>query len=946
MKKRLLAGLVSLAMAVGLVPTGALATGVGASQLTQTATNLDQDYISQVTMTFPSDAYSRSLDVVFVLDGSTSSDASPLAQQASEMLGELAGNRYLDLQAGLVIFGGSKPILASLELADMSDQARFSELQTALTDKSYDGITGRSGSNLQAGIETARKLLEAGTAENKFMVVLTDGGARMWINDDDEAVAQMPYERCWNTIDDFLIRYSDGNLEPRTFDTIMKEAGNGATIGKYAITETQSADTNNIVSNMDPDMDVNTSPDYYTNLESATYFAAQSLGEIKDSGEANVIWVDYPYNSGSKYGDYTESFKSWLNDNDYVTRYDSTSVSDPFAQVKNDLVYYVDAGSKVTNVIGNGIDNYGNAYDFAMVNLDDMKLTFGSVELAAVKIEDNHYGFGTPDQNGEYPFELTYYPDNEDYFELKINTAVTLETPVQLVYNVQLTNPQKLAGDYGIYDEDGSEGLSWLKVSNQATLHPVDSTGTAGADLPFPLPTVSYTVAPVDTKIVTVNVVPMTVYVGGQGYEGVVADAAGDVAGVAENALPEPGYTIDLPADVDAALKAALNVPDGEAVDLSGHLQFTYNDGRETRVWTMERYDRNEGNESQVNGRYLYRLVSAENQPAVRLEFEDENGNLTTSDDFEIDQENPNQTYIMRIHAGALEQNLVKAEIRLPNAASPYSFGIAVRPAELKIRGVVSDEENPTTEICTGTEPAAPVDNLTAQVPTDTEYYYKTADNNSSSIQVADDKAVRLLVDQVLPSATGTLEQAAVSTFGVLPDRYHIEMCYLDLVYTKNANAVVAATNPVTVYWPYPEGTDQNTEFFIVHYKGLDRNDDEALTDDYTMHLYTAGGTAYPLENTPLGIKFTVDSFSPFALIWENNDPAPTPSQEETTSTTTPTATPAPTAAPTAAPTQTAAVAIPQTGDDSQPLVWVALVVVSGAALAGLAVYRKKRSDK
>ena len=38
--------------------------------------------------------------------------------------------------------------------------------------------------------------------------------------------------------------------------------------------------------------------------------------------------------------------------------------------------------------------------------------------------------------------------------------------------------------------------------------------------------------------------------------------------------------------------------------------------------------------------------------------------------------------------------------------------------------------------------------------------------------------------------------------------------------------------------------------------------------------------------------------------------------------------------------------AIPQTGDESQPLVWVTLVVLSGTALAALAVYRKKRSDK
>jgi len=41
-----------------------------------------------------------------------------------------------------------------------------------------------------------------------------------------------------------------------------------------------------------------------------------------------------------------------------------------------------------------------------------------------------------------------------------------------------------------------------------------------------------------------------------------------------------------------------------------------------------------------------------------------------------------------------------------------------------------------------------------------------------------------------------------------------------------------------------------------------------------------------------------------------------------------------------------AAVAIPQTGDNSQPLVWIALVGISGAALAALAVFRRKRSDK
>lgn len=65
---------------------------------------------------------------------------------------------------------------------------------------------------------------------------------------------------------------------------------------------------------------------------------------------------------------------------------------------------------------------------------------------------------------------------------------------------------------------------------------------------------------------------------------------------------------------------------------------------------------------------------------------------------------------------------------------------------------------------------------------------------------------------------------------------------------------------------------------------------------------------------------------------------------------TTPTATQAPVQSSNAATQNTSGSAaqalIPQTGDDSQPMLWVALVGISGVALAALAVYRKKRSDK
>lgn len=879
--KKLIGCLLSIMILISMLPsvTAAEQKNITSSQVTHKSTNLDDNYICEVTMTIPAEEYQQPLDIVFVLDGSTSSDASNLAEDAVDMLNELAKNANVKVNAGVVIFGGSTPILyESDSLLSIEDDNNLNTLTNKITDKTFNVQTGRSGSNLQAGIEKARELLKSGSAQsdNKYLVLLTDGGARMWVNDNGQALAQLPYENNWNTTEDFIARYIDGSLELRTFETIMNDADSGKEIGKYAITEDKKSDSNYIVKNLEPGMDVNTSMDYYSNLESATYFAGQSIIEMKENNEANVIWVDYPYNKGTKYGDYTESFKSWMADEGYVTRYDSSRIADPFAEVNDNLTYYMSAGSKVENIIGYGNDNYGNSYDFKMVNLDDLQLTIGEKILTTTKISENNYGFGEKDSNGKYPFELIYYPngknnDGKDSFELKINTNVKLNDLVKLHYSVQLTNPQTINGIYGTYDEDGSKSLDTLKVSKEATLYPINSQGQQGTSLQFPLPTVSYNVDK-KTDSVSVNVASMTVYVGGDGYEGVVMDQQGDIAASNKNTLPEPGYIIDLPENVNKWLKEQLNVSEDTTLDISKYLTFTYDDGKETRRWKLEKYDQHQGNSSQINGRYLYRLVSDEGQDPIRLEFKNEDGNIIISDDFKIDQDKPNQTYTMSIYAGALNQGLDKAEIKLPNADSNYSFDINIVSGELKIRGVVSDEENPITEIVTGEEPKEPVSNITAQVPQETKYYYKTSDNQVSNIEVADASAVSLLVDEVLPSATSTLEEATVKEFDEIPDNYNIEMKYIDLVYTNNSNAVVGANEPITIYWPYPEGTDKNTKFYIVHYKGLDRNDDEALTDNYEMELYSESqnNEKYKLTNTDNGIQITVDSFSPFALIWED----------------------------------------------------------------------------
>ena len=130
-----------------------------------------------------------------------------------------------------------------------------------------------------------------------------------------------------------------------------------------------------------------------------------------------------------------------------------------------------------------------------------------------------------------------------------------------------------------------------------------------------------------------------------------------------------------------------------------------------------------------------------------------------------------------------------------------------------------------------------------------------------------------MLVDSIVPDENNTLQNSAISQFDEITSSQQVQLNYLDLVDTSNGNAWVTASEPITVYWPYPEGTDQSDTFYIVHYEDLDRNDNNALaTGDYTMELYSADQGN--LENTPQGIKITVESFSPFALFWgETGDP-------------------------------------------------------------------------
>ena len=372
---------------------------------------------------------------------------------------------------------------------------------------------------------------------------------------------------------------------------------------------------------------------------------------------------------------------------------------------------------------------------------------------------------------------------------------------------------------------------------------------------------------------ITITPANITIYTGGKGYKSVIGNEG--ATGVPSTGLPEPGYYIELPTALDAALKEALEVDERTTLDLSDYLTFLYDDGNgTTRTWKLERYDDKEGNTSQTSeGRYIYRILpDGTSGIAVRLQFTD-GGEITTDDIFALSESNLYQTYSMTIYAGDLNQDLVQAVLDWPDDKDAPHHDVTVGSGELTVRGITdADGEATTTEIAE-TAPESEVNNVTAVIDADTKLYI-----NESSLEVADTDSVELLVDSVVSTAVQDLKDSAVDQVSAITDDHEAQFYYLDLVDTDNGNTVVTTKNePVTLFFPYPEGTDADTAFHIVHYANQDRDataeseiaDVNEGSEEFFIEVYSEENQN--LETTDQGIQITVTSFSPFGLFWEED---------------------------------------------------------------------------
>ena len=459
----------------------------------------------------------------------------------------------------------------------------------------------------------------------------------------------------------------------------------------------------------------------------------------------------------------------------------------------------------------------------------------------------------------------------------------------------------------------------------------------------------------------TLQPADITIYMGGEdGYDGVLGNGEAQ----SSNSLPTPGFYFTLPADLNQVLSNALGKDPTTAIDLSGLVTVTATgDDGKARTWKLERYGVEGGSSTAIvdeaSGleRFIYKIVPKETgQAPVRVQFTDkETGWTATSDNFTPDTALHNE-YTMELYTGGVKPNSITMEFTLPEEKGGQTYTCGYDQENSKSGTLTVRYANNDALIIDA------VEDMDAAIAKEDEMFYVEADSDQPFFINEQDTAgtgedthktgvevdftdVSLLADDIITQerADALYDRAEQAAESAGLENVNMFAKYFDLVDKENGNAWLTPADgeTVTVYWPYPAGTDKNTEFKLYHFEGLDR---EMQVEDVEQEVYDAKMEDMKITKGETGITFETGSFSPFVLAWEN--PAEQPSggsgsEENPAPTATPQPTPAPAEAePVAAP---AAAAVPQTGDDMP----VALLGVSAAGAAvvfvALLAVRKRR---
>ena len=467
----------------------------------KTATELDNNFNSRVTLSLPSAEKELVSDVVFVLDKSSCKE--DVTDNALKMLADLGAsvkNTGAKIKVGAVQFAGRAVVSCGLTELTEEAIAEGGVIEKGLTEPKIS-----DGTNLQAGLLEAQKMLAADTDvedSRKYVIVITDGLTRQFLAEDGTLMTiynalDADGSRVWGSPSGWCTanRFEDGvyGIPGGDWDTYYEAVK--ANVAKDGDTYAHDYDVygstpagENIPDSYVPQG--KTSLQHALCLDRAIYEADKVYSELKEANyHCYAVFAGTPEATNNELGKaFVEHLNEHLNGDDVLD----------FGAIKNDIYYLLDAGSQVVDIIGQGKDNKGNDYNFDVVNLENMTITVGGVELKKEKMNlvglpegSTTYGFFEGEiADGHYDFVVTYYPEGvadaddekREHFVWDINVPVSNFAPVQFSYYVQLTNPQKVKGTYTV------------ATNVKAVLTPVDSNKVPGKPETFPVPELTYEV--------------------------------------------------------------------------------------------------------------------------------------------------------------------------------------------------------------------------------------------------------------------------------------------------------------------------------------------------------------------------------------------------------------------------------------------------------------------
>ena len=468
------------------------------TQNVKTATALDENLETKVTLSFPGQREAEPADVVFVLDKSGASAQTDIFKQAKAFLEEInqkAKADGLNIKVGVVLFN------------------KMGNVQLPLTDvvAGYDDILNamnssvRSGTNMHAGLLAAKSILDADTAvkaENKHVILISDGATYLYCKNGDYT---KPYTRSFgdptkqtNPVTGAAYPYGSNKMggiwewqsREYNFNNAWKKFPDGSNfifsqamkspekLGEYLAYyrgqyensdknwaqydyEYTDAAANNGTTNPIP-VDVNAP----CNIDVAFWSTDDTFQSMVKAGyDMNVYYKNAADFDG-------QVFLQYL-----VRNSNNGELNTDFDKLKAKLVDKIAAGSTVEDTIG---ANFDFVNDPAKISL-----TANDEKLSPEKIDATTYGFDKK-SDGTYRFTLKYQAGENEKLILTLNEAAAPSRPVVLEYSELLVN------------KPTEPGTHTLKVNESAVLHPIDGNGVAGEAYEFPVPTVDYTVAKPD----------------------------------------------------------------------------------------------------------------------------------------------------------------------------------------------------------------------------------------------------------------------------------------------------------------------------------------------------------------------------------------------------------------------------------------------------------------